>query len=132
MKCVWFAFALVGCTPAASSTASAPSQVEGSATTSAPSAPSVHTNAGVPTGTGASVGSAESNVALAACEPACVHIEGCVGAPQSWCRADCTGEMVSRGVSVRYMECVKALPCGDIKASLGMNEGPLGRCAKLK
>lgn len=66
----------------------------------------------------------------ASCEGACSFIERCTGQAERWCRPDCVSELAPRGRSAPYLTCVQALRCDDIRASLMMNEGPLGRCSK--
>ena len=65
------------------------------------------------------------------CDRACQRYVTCYPAlparHDAACRQDCHAEMTALGAR-RYADCLEALPCDAIAASLTMNEGPAGRC----
>jgi hypothetical protein len=77
-----------------------------------------------PTGTVAPAPERDAAPPPSACEAACTHIDACVGRSDPSCRSEC----LALGSGASYASCATALSCDDIKRSMQMNEGPLGRC----
>lgn len=65
------------------------------------------------------------------CDRACQRYVTCYPAMlaqhDATCRQDCHAELTAVGAR-NYAECLGALPCEAIVASLSMNEGPAGKC----